>query len=600
MLDLSGSGAGPLELRDPVRIGPIPIVGRLGSGGTGRVYLGVTEGRYTAVKLVLPELAEDEVFLQHFGQELDNLSRLPATATAPLLASDRDARPPWLATAYVPGLTLGDAIEAHGGGLPADALWLLLGEIASKLATVHARYVVHRDLKPSNIMLTLGGVTLIDFGFARATGQNRLTRTGMVVGTPAYMSPEQASGARQFTGATDVFALGLLLLFAASGKAPFGDGAGVEVLYRIVHQNPDLRAVRALDRELAEVVASCLDKDPEKRPSAAELLERAANRGPSGLPLWPRSVTTLLDQRESFAATVPHVDEPDALPVPGEPEVEEQPSSVEAGSPPQDEGKEKDEDQILVQDVPLSRPSRRDRRRVRALLAAAPVVLVGGTTLVIQLLPYVTESQDKADATPSASVSVTASPTPSTSASRTAKPSPSPSVSRTSEVNGSSSGSVQGSGDTDGSSDSGESGSQAGSGNSSGSGGKPTGGTATSAASGTYRFRNGDTNECLTGTYGGPASYGSCTDLSAAWTVEKASDRTFVLMNNKTGLCLTGGAAASMVVCDQSDSLSWRTGSGGSLQNVDDGSCLDAPTFSAAPTTTECVPGAKSQWWTWQ
>ncbi|WP_405535811.1 protein kinase [Streptomyces sp. NBC_00075] len=595
MLDLSGSGAGPLELRDPVRIGPIPIVGRLGSGGTGRVYLGVTEGRYTAVKLVLPELAEDEVFLQHFGQELDNLSRLPATATAPLLASDRDARPPWLATAYVPGLTLGDAIEAHGGGLPADALWLLLGEIASKLAAVHAMYVVHRDLKPSNIMLTLGGVTLIDFGFARATGQNRLTRTGMVVGTPAYMSPEQASGARQFTGATDVFALGLLLLFAASGKAPFGDGAGVEVLYRIVHQNPDLRAVRALDRELAEVVASCLDKDPEKRPSAAELLERAANRGPSGLPLWPRPITNLLDQRESFAATVPHIDEPDDQPdapdAPSEPVAEEEPPSekkppsAEAGSPPQD--------------VPSPRPSRRERRRVRALLTAVPVVLVGGTTLVVQLLPYVTAQQDETHATPSVSASASAkltSPTPGTSASRTAKPSPSPSASRTSEGNGGGSGSVQGSGDTDGSNDSDENASQAGSGNSSGSASKPTGGTPTSAASGTYRFRNGSNNQCLTGGYG-PTGTGNCTDTPAVWTVERGSDGTFMLVNQDTDLCLRGGQSG-LGTCDKSASVSWRNGSGGSLRSVADDACLDVNQFNSFATTSTCDSAATSQRWT--
>ncbi|MCZ0974457.1 protein kinase [Streptomyces albulus] len=287
--DLDGSGAEPLGEADPQRIGTIRLVGKLGSGGMGRVYLGLLDGRYAAVKQVLPLLAEDDAFLRHFGHELDNLSRLPAEATAPLLASDRDARPPWFATAYVPGLTLNEAVERHGGRLPADALWRLLRAAAAGLKSVQTHEMVHRDLKPSNVMLTLDGVTLIDFGVARAVDQSRLTQTGMIVGTPAYMSPEQASGKRQLTGATDVFALGSLLAFAASGNPPFGDGAGLGTLYRIVHDEPDLDPVRDLDPELARVVASCLDKDPAGRPTAAELHQLAVERQASGPPGRRRS-----------------------------------------------------------------------------------------------------------------------------------------------------------------------------------------------------------------------------------------------------------------------------------------------------------------------
>ncbi|WP_079169527.1 serine/threonine-protein kinase, partial [Streptomyces sp. CC77] len=304
MVDLRGGGAEPLREEDPRRIGPIPLVGRLGSGGMGRVYLGVHEGRYAAVKQVLPLLAEDHGFLRHFGHELDNLARLPEEATAPLLAAGRDATPPWLATAYVPGLTLHQAVEQHGGGLPADSLWLLLRGAAAALTAVHARNMVHRDLKPSNVMVTLDGVTLIDFGVARAADQSRLTKTGMVVGTPAYMSPEQATAGR-LTGATDVFALGSLVAFAACGRPPFGDGSGLDLLYRIVHDTPDLAALRACDPDLAEVVAACLDKDPEGRPTASELVASAEERGPSEPPWWPGALTERLTERAAFARAVP-------------------------------------------------------------------------------------------------------------------------------------------------------------------------------------------------------------------------------------------------------------------------------------------------------
>lgn len=314
MSELTGSGAEPLEAEDPRRIGSIPLAGRLGAGGMGRVYLGVREGRYVAVKQLLASVVgEDQDFLRRFGHELDNLARLPADATAPLLDSDRTATPPWFATAYIPGLTLREAVELHGGPLPARALWLLLREAASGLAAVHALDMVHRDVKPSNVMLTLDGLTLIDFGVARAAEQSRLTVTGMVVGTPAYMAPEQASGRKRLSGATDVFALGSVLAYAACGRPPFGDESGHGVLYRIVHEEPDLEPLRELEPDLAELVAACLDKDPEGRPTAAELLERARAHGPFTDPLWPEAVTGCLAERAAFAA---HVREPDVPTVP--------------------------------------------------------------------------------------------------------------------------------------------------------------------------------------------------------------------------------------------------------------------------------------------
>lgn len=345
---LTGSGAEPLEDDDPRRIGPIPLLGRLGAGGMGRVYLGVHEGRYAAVKQVLPSVAgEDKDFLRRFGHELDNLARLPEEATAPLLAGDREARPPWFATAYVPGLTLREAVDLHGP-LPAEALWLVLREAATGLAAVHALDMVHRDLKPSNVMLTLDGLTLIDFGVARAADQSQLTRTGMVVGTPAYMSPEQASGKRAAGGVVDVFALGSVIAYAASGRPPFGDESGHAVLYRIVHEEPDLQPLRDLDPELADVVASCLDKDHEGRPTAAELLAIAERHGPYEPPPWPRAVAAVLAERAAFVKELPRAAD---LPDP---------------EPPATDAKSEE-------------PGRRgNRRRTRIFVGVVPIVLATG------------------------------------------------------------------------------------------------------------------------------------------------------------------------------------------------------------------------------
>ncbi|MEV7558579.1 serine/threonine-protein kinase, partial [Streptomyces sp. NPDC089795] len=413
MLELTGSGAAPLEAEDPRRIGSIPLAGRLGAGGMGRVYLGVREGRYVAVKQLLPSVVgEDQDFLRRFGHELDNLARLPADATAPLLDSDRTATPPWFATAYIPGLTLREAVALHGGPLPARALWLLLREAAAGLAAVHALDMVHRDLKPSNVMLTLDGLTLIDFGVARAAEQSRLTLTGMVVGTPAYMAPEQASGRQRLSGATDVFALGSVLAYAACGQPPFGDESGHGVLYRIVHEEPDLEPLRALEPALAELVAACLDKDPEGRPTAAELLERAGAHGPFTAPLWPAAVTERLTERAAFAADVQEPDVP-TIPLTGEkpeaepePEPELEPEPGKAPAPAAD---------ALPATV---RPERAEhRRRSRVLLAVLPVVVVaGGTTLAVQHLPYTSAPRAGAGNAPSAPVTAAADPTASAAA----------------------------------------------------------------------------------------------------------------------------------------------------------------------------------------
>ncbi|WAL70229.1 protein kinase [Kitasatospora sp. YST-16] len=358
--DLAGSGAEALEGEDPREIGGIPLLGRLGAGGMGRVYLGVVGGRYAAVKQVLPQFIEDQDFRRHFGHELDNLARLPAEATAPLLAADREGRPPWLATAYVPGLTLERVLAVNGGPLDVARLWLLLRETATALRAVHALGMIHRDLKPTNLMLTARGATLIDFGIARAADQSRLTRTGMVLGTPAYMSPEQAGNTGPFTPAVDVFALGALIAYAATGRPPFGEGSGVDMLYRIVHTEPDLSALRALSPNLAETVAACLDKDPAARPTADRLARLAAQQGPSPAEAigWPEPAMGLLLARAAFAER----------PVPSPPPVSRT--------------------SVRTRALRVVRPRTESGRRRRLVLFAVPVLLAAGATTAVQLLPF--------------------------------------------------------------------------------------------------------------------------------------------------------------------------------------------------------------------
>ncbi|MEU1790807.1 serine/threonine-protein kinase [Streptomyces sparsogenes] len=309
-VDPTGSGARPLESTDPPRIGPYRLLGVLGMGGMGRVYLGVDDsGRLAAVKQLLPHLIQSDRFLRHFRHELDNLARLPAGLSARLLAADRAERPSWFATEYVSGVDLARARGLCGAGFPPPHMWLLMREVARSLAAVHALDVVHRDLKPSNVMLTLDGLKLIDFGVARAADQSRLTLTGQTVGTPAFMAPEQAMGSKRLTGAVDVFALGCLISYAAQGEPPFGVGSGPDVLFRVVHGDPELGPLRAADPDLADLVAACMAKGPADRPTAAELAARCAPNptatvegdaaGEAG-PLWPTEVTAVIAERAGF------------------------------------------------------------------------------------------------------------------------------------------------------------------------------------------------------------------------------------------------------------------------------------------------------------
>ncbi|MDX3548068.1 serine/threonine-protein kinase [Streptomyces europaeiscabiei] len=264
----------PLQADDPPQVAGYRLAARLGAGGMGRVYLSHTQGgRPVAIKVVRPELADDPAFRRRFGREIKAARRVRGAYTAELIDADPDGVPPWLATLYVPGPSLAEAV-ARRGPLPVPAvLWLMAG-VAEALQAIHDEGIVHRDLKPSNVLLAADGPRVIDFGISLASGLTSNTATGTAVGTPQFMAPEQATGG-DVTTATDVFALGQTAAFAALGVPLYGDGPSVSVLYRIVHSEPDLSV---LPQQLRPMMARCLAVDPADRPTPAEVVEWCRQR----------------------------------------------------------------------------------------------------------------------------------------------------------------------------------------------------------------------------------------------------------------------------------------------------------------------------------
>ncbi|MEV0930346.1 serine/threonine-protein kinase [Streptomyces phaeochromogenes] len=270
----------PLGVDEPTVVGPYRLLGRLGSGGMGRVYLGRSAGgRTVAVKIVHPHFALDEEFRARFRREVEAARRVGGAYTAPVLDAGPDAPVPWVATAYAAGPSLSAAV-ADAGPLPEHSVRVLGAGLAEALSAVHGLDLVHRDVKPSNVLLTLDGPLLIDFGIARATdGTASLTSTGVSVGSPGYMSPEQILG-KGVTGAADVFSLGAVLAYAATGSSPFPGDSSASLLYKVVHEEPELGA---LSGDLRDVVADCLSKDPAARPSPSTLASRLAAEGAARL-----------------------------------------------------------------------------------------------------------------------------------------------------------------------------------------------------------------------------------------------------------------------------------------------------------------------------
>ncbi|WP_433698654.1 protein kinase domain-containing protein [Nocardiopsis sp. CA-288880] len=335
--------ATPLRDGDPLRIGPYRLAGRLGTGGMGRVFLGRSPGgRLVAVKTVHPELAEDPEFRRRFAAEAAAARKVGGFYTAQVVDADPDADPPWLATAYIPGPSLHRAVADHGP-LPAESVAVLGAGLAEGLAAVHACGVVHRDLKPANVVLAEDGPRLIDFGIARALDATSFTRTSTVLGTAAFMSPEQAR-ALPVGPASDVFSLGCVLAFAATGHSPFGQGPAHAVAYRIVHEAPDLGGVPTT---LAALVAGCLAKEPDDRPGVGGVLEELAALTAS-LPApaherWlPEELTRVVAARRTLALTavVPAADASEeaapavGTPAGGVPEGDAPAERATRGSPP--------------------------------------------------------------------------------------------------------------------------------------------------------------------------------------------------------------------------------------------------------------------------
>jgi transcriptional regulator with XRE-family HTH domain/tRNA A-37 threonylcarbamoyl transferase component Bud32 len=262
----------PLAQGDPSRIGSFRLLSRLGGGAMGEVFLAASHaGRPVAVKRVRAEYARDVVFRARFAKEVAAVRAVTGDHTPALIDADAEAERPWIATAFVLGPSLAQAVDVTGA-LPEPLVLALGGGIAEALAAIHAVGIVHRDLKPSNILLDRDGPKIIDFGISRALDGTALTATGMRVGTAGYTAPELAAH-RQTRPAGDVFALGCVLAYAATGVTPFGEGADAQVLYRIVHEPPDPRALACRDETLRALIGACLNKDPDARPTPQAVIE---------------------------------------------------------------------------------------------------------------------------------------------------------------------------------------------------------------------------------------------------------------------------------------------------------------------------------------
>ncbi|PSK98440.1 serine/threonine protein kinase [Murinocardiopsis flavida] len=346
----------PLADGDPARLGPFQVQGRLGAGGMGVVY-GATgpDGRWVALKLIRAEYTGDAEFRDRFAREVALMSRVRAACIAPVIAAETDRGQPWYATPYIPGPTLDAQVKA-AGPLPLGQVEALAVGLAEAVAAIHAAGIVHRDLKPANVILAPDGPKVLDFGIARAVDESAITRTGGLVGSPGWMSPERFRGA---TGPeADVFAWGAMVAYAVLGRPPFGTGAAETLMYRILNEEPDLDGLPA---GLTGPVVPALDKDPARRPPAARLIPLLTGGTEALGPVDATEVaTTLIEQQWT---PVPQEDGP-PVPAPGP-----------GGRPPPAPG------------PPTRRPgphppaaARRRRTAVPALAAALLVlVLLGGS-----------------------------------------------------------------------------------------------------------------------------------------------------------------------------------------------------------------------------
>ncbi|MFE9533185.1 serine/threonine protein kinase [Streptomyces sp. NPDC006691] len=508
--DYIEGGIKPLAAGDPARIGPYLLLGRLGAGGMGRVFLARSDsGRTVAVKVVHEEHVSDEQFRARFRREIEAARKVGERYTAPVLDAGPGDEPPWVATGYVPGLSLEQIVRRYGP-LPVPSLHALAERLLKALKDIHGAGIVHRDLKPSNVMLTVDGMKVIDFGIARAletSVESLLTSTGMAVGSPGFMSPEQVRG--QSAGVkSDVFTLGCVLTYAATGQLPFGQGASNQhaVMFQIVEGEPDLTGVE--DDALRALITRCLTKDIGQRPSVDALLadpERTRPSSARGAWLPERVVARIAQQSARLldAEAAPLREQPvDRATVALRPPAGPTGGVVTAGP------------------VTAREPERPRRRRRLIVLPVIAVLTVGGGTIAV-IQPFGSDPGNEAHAQPpGSSASATASTGPDASATPSKSNSPvaqssSPSPSASDKGKDATKGpdgkgadgqnAVAGGGNSASSAGAGAAGPTggAGSGSSGGSGGGAVGGSGSSGASGS----SGGSGS--SGTSGGSGSSGS-------------------------------------------------------------------------------------------
>jgi serine/threonine protein kinase len=282
----------PLRGADPVVVGRYRLLSRLGSGGMGVVYLADGPRGRVAMKVVRAELGDNATFRARFRREVQASFRVSSAYTAKLLDFDTEADQPWLATEFVDGPSLEELVTTGGPLSHADQLTLAAG-LAQALTAVHAEHLVHRDLKPPNVLMTASGPIVIDFGIAAAADVARLTTEGLMVGSPGWLAPEQLE-IGEAVPASDVFALGLVLCFAASGEQPFGQGSNPALISRALTSSPAIPLER-LAPGLHDLVLASVRRDPQERPTAEELVARLSNPGPA---------PTLVEERETQQQTV--------------------------------------------------------------------------------------------------------------------------------------------------------------------------------------------------------------------------------------------------------------------------------------------------------
>ncbi|WP_372344130.1 PQQ-binding-like beta-propeller repeat protein [Streptomyces sp. KL116D] len=378
-----------LPAGSPRRIGPYQLLARVGAGGMGEVFLARRAepgARLVALKAVRGDLDPDDAFRTRFRREIAAARAVSGPYTAPLVDGDADAEPPWLATEFVPGPSLADVV-ARCGPLPVPAVRALGAGLARALSAVHGARLLHRDLKPANVLLTADGPRLIDFGIAQAFEATALTATGVLVGTPGFLSPEQIDGSRSVVPASDVFSLGAVLCFAATGRGPFDDPELASMLFRVSRAQAELARVPA---ELLPLVERCLRLDPAARPTPDALADRLAP--PTGLFPWPPAVLSLLAEHREAVAPYERqraTDDPASAPTESGLRVPHSPTAYDRPLPPP---------------APPTVPTRPLGRGPLRWVAAACAVAAGVTATVL-LLP------DGSGGTPPPAAAPTVSPT---------------------------------------------------------------------------------------------------------------------------------------------------------------------------------------------